>query len=186
MAMATVHARRAKPPGLPHGKVRTAAQLLQNPDMLAHLSVFDTQHSDLVHWRVGFQRFFASRSPEHVEHQVEPDHGEQEPGARTYEGPHVRSVAESAGATSSRLLDVYATVEPLSSTRRMADARVRAREKTAGSCGSRPGDRPNSCWRGAHERSGAHHSSGSSRQRCWAHAGARVALGPHCPQPPPP
>ena len=65
-AMATVHVRRAKPPGLPHGKVRTAAQLLQNPDMLAHLSVFDEQRTDLVHWRVGFQRFFASRSPEHV------------------------------------------------------------------------------------------------------------------------
>jgi len=58
----------SKPPGLPHGKVRTAAQLLQNPDMLAHLVVFDTQRCDLVHWRVGFQRFFASRSPEHVEH----------------------------------------------------------------------------------------------------------------------
>jgi cytochrome P450 len=57
-----------KPPGLPHGKVRTAAQLLRNPDMLAHLSVFDTQQCDLVRWRVGFQRFFSSRSPEHVEH----------------------------------------------------------------------------------------------------------------------
>jgi cytochrome P450 len=66
--MATVHLRRAKPPGLPHGKVRTAAQLMSNPDMLAHLSVFDTQHTDLVHWRVGFQRYFSSRSPEHVEH----------------------------------------------------------------------------------------------------------------------
>lgn len=60
--------REAKPPGLPHGKVRTAAQLLRNPDMLAHLSVFDERQTDLVHWRVGFQRYFASRSPEHVEH----------------------------------------------------------------------------------------------------------------------
>ena len=59
---------RAKPPGLPQGKVRTAAQLLRNPDMLAHLSTFDTQHTDLLHWQVGFQRFFASRSPAHVEH----------------------------------------------------------------------------------------------------------------------
>src|SRR5438874_2002155 len=66
--MATVHLRRPKPPGLPHGKVRTAAQLMSNPDMLAHLSVFDTQQTDLVHWRVGLQRYFSSRSPEHVEH----------------------------------------------------------------------------------------------------------------------
>jgi cytochrome P450 len=42
---------RAKPPGLPHGKVRTAAQLLRNPDMLAHLSVFDEQRTDLLHWQ---------------------------------------------------------------------------------------------------------------------------------------
>ena len=66
--MATVHLRRPKPPGLPHGKVRTAAQLMSNPDMLAHLSVFDTQKTDLVHWRVGLQRYFSSRSPDHVEH----------------------------------------------------------------------------------------------------------------------
>jgi len=48
--------------------VRTAVELLRNPDMLAHLSVFDEQRTDLVRWQVGFQRFFASRSPEHVEH----------------------------------------------------------------------------------------------------------------------
>src|SRR5437763_16712441 len=36
--------------------------------MLGHLSTFDEQHTDLLHWQVGFQRFFASRSPEHVEH----------------------------------------------------------------------------------------------------------------------
>ena len=60
--------RRAKPPGLPQGKVRTAVELLRNPDMLAHLSTFDRQHTDLLGWQVGFQRFFASRSPEHVEH----------------------------------------------------------------------------------------------------------------------
>jgi cytochrome P450 len=36
--------------------------------MLTHLSVFDTQQCDLVHWRVGLQRFFASRSPKHAEH----------------------------------------------------------------------------------------------------------------------
>ena len=61
-AMATVHVRRAKPPGLPHGKVRTAAQLLQNPDMLAHLSVFDatgedTADSDDIHRPNTSQRF---------------------------------------------------------------------------------------------------------------------------------
>ena len=60
-ACETATVRGAKPPGLPHGKVRTAAQLLRNPDMLAHLSVFDEQRTDFVHWRVGFQRFFASR-----------------------------------------------------------------------------------------------------------------------------
>src|SRR5947208_1066602 len=59
--------RRGKPPGLPDGRIRTAAQMLQNADMLSHLSVFDEQRTDLVHWRVGFQHFFSSRSPEHVE-----------------------------------------------------------------------------------------------------------------------
>ncbi|MBV9283451.1 MAG: cytochrome P450 [Acidimicrobiia bacterium] len=60
--------RRRKPPGLPQGKLRTAAQLLQNPDMLAHLSAFDEQGTDLLGWRNGLLRFFASRSPDHVEH----------------------------------------------------------------------------------------------------------------------
>src|SRR5947207_12754318 len=60
--------RRSRPPGLPTGKLRTAWQLLTNPDLLDQLTVFDTQGTDLVYWRVGLQQFFSSRSPEHVEH----------------------------------------------------------------------------------------------------------------------
>jgi cytochrome P450 len=64
--MATVA--RSKPPGLPSSKLRTGWELLTNPDLLWQLRAFDAQNTDLLYWRVGRQRFFSSRSPEHVEH----------------------------------------------------------------------------------------------------------------------
>ena len=45
-----------------------AWRLLTDPDPLSRLSLFDEQDTDLVHWTVGGQRFFLSRSPAHVEH----------------------------------------------------------------------------------------------------------------------
>src|SRR5437879_4835979 len=60
--------RRRRPPGLPQGLVRAGWQLVINPDLLAQLSMFDAGGTDLIYWRLGLQRFYVSRSPEHVEH----------------------------------------------------------------------------------------------------------------------
>ena len=57
-----------RPPGLPTGRIRTGWRLLTNPDLLDQLGVFDQQQTDLIYWRNGWQRFFSSRSPAHVEH----------------------------------------------------------------------------------------------------------------------
>jgi cytochrome P450 len=66
--MTTTVPRQAKPPGLPLGRVRTGWQLLVKPDLLSGETLFGDAAGDLVHWRVGRQHFFASRSPDHVEH----------------------------------------------------------------------------------------------------------------------
>ena len=66
--MSTTVQPQAKPPGLPLGRVRTGWQLLVKPDLLSGELLFGDAGGDLVHWRVGRQHFFASRSPDHVEH----------------------------------------------------------------------------------------------------------------------
>ena len=37
-------------------------------DLLSRLDLFDVQQTDIIAWRVGLQRFYLSRSPEHLEH----------------------------------------------------------------------------------------------------------------------
>ena len=66
--MTTTVPPQAKPPGLPLGRVRTGWQLLVRPNLLSGETLFGDGAGDLVHWRVGRQHFFASRSPDHVEH----------------------------------------------------------------------------------------------------------------------
>ncbi|MGH7822422.1 MAG: cytochrome P450, partial [Candidatus Binatia bacterium] len=45
-----------------------AWRLLANPDPLSRLSLFAAEDGDLVHWTLGGQHYFLSRSPAHVEH----------------------------------------------------------------------------------------------------------------------